>query len=47
MRARKKFAYGLQTDYFLHRNCIGFVREGDSTHQGCAVLISNAGDVDG
>lgn len=47
MHARKKFAYGPQTDYFLDKNYIGFVREGDSKHQGCAVLISNANDVDG
>ncbi|OCH94385.1 alpha amylase [Obba rivulosa] len=42
IEARKKFAYGAQIDYFGHRNCIGFVRMGDSVHPGCAVLISNA-----
>ncbi|TCD69345.1 hypothetical protein EIP91_007901 [Steccherinum ochraceum] len=40
--ARKKVAYGAQTDYFQDKNCIGFVRQ-----SGCAVLISNAGDVAG
>ncbi|KAI0784258.1 alpha amylase [Abortiporus biennis] len=28
MQVRKKFAYGIQRDYFLEKNCIGFVREG-------------------
>ena len=42
IEARKKFAYGTQRDYFQERNCIGFVREGDETHDGCAVLLSNA-----
>jgi len=39
--ARKEFAYGPMVDYFEHRNCIGFVRMGDSNHAGCAVVISN------
>lgn len=42
IEARKKFAYGSQQDHFAERNCIGFVREGDDTHDGCAVLLSNA-----
>ncbi|PIL35604.1 hypothetical protein GSI_02332 [Ganoderma sinense ZZ0214-1] len=48
MEARKNFAYGARTDYFMHQNCIGFVRRGDREpgtghgHGGCAVLISNA-----
>jgi len=49
LQARKKFAYGAQRDYFLESNCIGFVREGDKSREpngGCAVLISNANDVD-
>jgi len=41
MEARKKFAYGPTTDYFAEKNCIGFVRQGDATHQGCAVILSN------
>ncbi|KAG1868035.1 hypothetical protein C8R48DRAFT_671531 [Suillus tomentosus] len=32
--ARKLFAYGPMVDYFEHRNCIGFVRMGDSDHAG-------------
>lgn len=46
LRARKKFAYGAQRDYFQERNCIGFVREGGE-QGGCAVLISNAVAVEG
>jgi alpha-amylase len=40
LRARKDFAYGLSKDYLEHRSCIGFVRMGDDSHSGCAVLIS-------
>ncbi|KAG5637164.1 hypothetical protein H0H81_005567 [Sphagnurus paluster] len=40
--ARKKFAYGETNDYVSDKNCIGFVRSGDSTHPGCAVVLSNA-----
>jgi alpha-amylase len=43
--ARRLFAYGRTDDYFQERNCIGFVRRGDSEHPGCAVLISNQGSV--
>ena len=42
METRKKHAYGECTDYFHSRNCIGFVRAGDASHGGCAVLVSNA-----
>ncbi|EPT05547.1 hypothetical protein FOMPIDRAFT_132852 [Fomitopsis schrenkii] len=41
IEARKKYAYGECTDYFHSRNCIGFVRAGDVSHSGCAVLVSN------
>jgi alpha-amylase len=43
MRARKRFAYGVQRDYLDHANCIGWTREGDDEHpgSGCAVLLSN------
>ncbi|KAF8183952.1 glycoside hydrolase family 13 protein [Pholiota molesta] len=44
MQARKNFAYGPTEDYFHHSNCIGFVRRGDATHQGCAVILSNKED---
>ncbi|KAF7316825.1 Glycoside hydrolase family 13 protein [Mycena chlorophos] len=41
IEARKRFAYGPCKDYFLERNCIGFVRLGDSKHPGCVVVLSN------
>ncbi|KIP05839.1 glycoside hydrolase family 13 protein [Phlebiopsis gigantea 11061_1 CR5-6] len=47
LRARKNSAYGTQRDYPHEKNCIGFVREGDGSHAGCAVLVSNADDADG
>lgn len=42
--ARKLFAFGDQKDYLDHPNCIGFTRQGDDNHSGCAVLISNGDD---
>ena len=39
--ARQKYAWGTQYDYFDEPNCIGWVREGDNEHSGCAVLLSN------
>jgi len=41
IQARREFAYGTQRDYFDHANCIGWTREGDDEHSGCAVLLSN------
>ena len=41
LQARNIHAYGLQRDYFDHANCIGWTREGDEDHSGCAVLLSN------
>lgn len=41
LRARADNAYGMQRDYFDHANCIGWTREGDEEHEGCAVVISN------
>jgi alpha-amylase len=41
MEARVKYGYGMQRDYFDHANCIGWTREGDEEHTGCAVVISN------
>ncbi|KAH7921040.1 glycoside hydrolase family 13 protein, partial [Leucogyrophana mollusca] len=38
---RKNFAYGPMRDYFEHKNCIGFVRMGNTDHLGCAVVVSN------
>jgi alpha-amylase len=42
--ARKDFSYGEQRDYFDHGNCIGWTREGDDEHSGCAVLMTNGDD---
>ena len=39
--ARKEYAYGTQRDYFEDANCLGWTREGDGEHRGCAVLMSN------
>ena len=41
IRARKDFAYGEQRDYFDDAHCIGWTREGDDEHSGCAVVLSN------
>lgn len=41
LQARCDHAYGTQRDYFDHVNCVGWTREGDEEHSGCAVLISN------
>ena len=42
--ARRDFAYGPQRDYFDHSNCIGWTREGDDDHSGCAILMTNSDD---
>ena len=40
---RKHHAYGQQTDYFDHHNCIGWVRLGNDDHpDGVAVILSNS-----
>ncbi len=39
--ARKEYAYGTQRDYFEDANCLGWTRDGDGEHRGCAVLLSN------
>ncbi len=41
LHCRKNNAYGDQKDYLDHANCIGWTREGDEEHSGCAVLLSN------
>ena len=41
LQARRDYAYGTQRDYFDHPNCIGWTREGNDQHSGCAVVISN------
>jgi alpha-amylase len=44
MHGRNNYAYGMQRDYFDHGNCIGWTREGDEEHEGCAVLMTNGDD---
>jgi alpha-amylase len=44
LQARCSHAFGGQRDYFDHPNCIGWIREGDEDHTGCAVLLSNGDD---
>lgn len=41
LKARKENAYGLQRDYFEDAHCLGWTREGDGEHKGCAVVLSN------
>lgn len=41
LHARRNNAFGMQRDYFDHANCIGWTREGDNDHSGCAVVLSN------
>lgn len=43
LKARKEFAYGMQRDYFDHKNCIGWTREGTDENEksGCAVILCN------
>ncbi|KAF9036177.1 glycoside hydrolase family 13 protein [Panaeolus papilionaceus] len=41
IEARKNFAYGPTEDYLADSNCIGFVRKGNASHLGCAVVLSN------
>ena len=42
----RRFAYGMQRDYFDHPNCIGWTRAGSDDQEGsaCAVLLSNSED---
>lgn len=46
IRARTLFGYGETRDYWDHQNCVGWVRVGDKSHDGCAVVLCN-GDEDG
>lgn len=41
LKARKEHAYGAQRDYFEDANCLGWIREGNEKHGGCAVVLSN------
>ena len=42
LKARKNFAFGGQKDYFDNAHVLGWIREGDKEHSGCAVVLSNA-----
>ncbi|CCA66645.1 related to alpha-amylase [Serendipita indica DSM 11827] len=43
MKARYKVAYGPTRDYFLQKNCIGWVRDGnDQSETGCVVALNNS-----
>ncbi len=44
IRARRDHAYGEQYLYFDDPHCVGFTRQGDDEHSGCAVVMSNAGE---
>jgi alpha-amylase len=45
LKARRRYAFGEQRDYFNDPNCIGWTRTGDASHPGgMAVLLSNAAD---
>lgn len=41
LQARRDHAYGPQRSWFDHANCVGWTREGDDEHEGCAVVLSN------
>lgn len=40
VKIRKTFSYGPTRDYWDNAQVIGWVREGDSVHEGCAVVMS-------
>lgn len=44
LKARQKFAYGEQINYFDHPNCIAWLRKGDEDHPGCVVILSNSNE---
>lgn len=41
LEARQKFAIGKQTEYFDDKNCIAWLRAGDSKNSPCIVILSN------
>lgn len=43
LQARRRHAYGTQREFFDDPNCIGWTREGDEEHSGCAVVLTNSG----
>lgn len=42
IKARQTHAWGVQTDYFDHPNCLAFSRSGTAEHPGCVVVMSNS-----
>lgn len=40
VKIRKNFTYGPTRDYFDHPLTVGWVREGDAEHEGCAAVVS-------
>lgn len=42
IKARQTHAWGVQTDYFDHPNCLAFSRSGTDEHPGCVVVMSNS-----
>lgn len=44
LKARQRFANGIQTDYFDDANCIAFVRSGTDEGPGCVVILSNGNE---
>ncbi len=42
IKARQSHAWGVQTDYFDHPNCLAFSRSGTQEHPGCVVVMSNS-----
>lgn len=44
IKARQRFANGIQTDYFDDVNCIAFVRSGTDDGPGCVVIMSNGSE---
>jgi len=41
LKARRSYAYGKQINYFNQKNCIAFVRKGNTENEGCIVILSN------
>ncbi|PLR48293.1 alpha-amylase [Chimaeribacter arupi] len=44
LKARQRFAHGIQTDYLDHASCIAFTRSGTDDLPGCVVVLSNGAE---
>jgi alpha-amylase len=44
LEARQKFAFGEQVNYFDDKNCIAWLRKGNSDSAPCVVILSNGDD---